>query len=100
VRRTHEIGIRIALGAQISDVRKLFLRHGARLTAAGIVLGIGLAVVVTRVMSGYLFGVGPVDPLTYATVSALLAGIAALATYLPARRAARIDPNVALRADC
>jgi len=64
------------------------------------VLGIGLAVVVTRVMSSYLFGVGPVDPLTYAAVSALLAGIAALATYLPARRAARIDPNVALRADC
>ena len=98
-RRTHEIGIRIALGAQISDVRKLFLRHGARLTAAGIVLGIGLAVVVTRVMSSYLFGVGPMDPLTYVAVSALLASIALLATYLPAWRAARIDPNAALRAD-
>jgi len=98
--RTREIGIRIALGARGREVCTLFLRHGLTLTAVGIVLGIGLAVVVTRVMSGYLFGVGPVDPLTYATVSALLAGIAALATYLPARRAARIDPNVALRADC
>ena len=97
--RTREIGIRIALGARAGDVRKLFLRHGLELTAVGIVLGIGLAVVVTRVMASYLFGVQPIDPLTYVAVSALLAGIAALATYLPARRAARIDPNVALRAD-
>jgi ABC-type antimicrobial peptide transport system permease subunit len=97
--RTREIGIRIALGAQIGDVRKLFLRHGLRLTAAGLVLGIGLALVLTHVMSAYLFGVGPMDPLTFGAVSALLAGIALLATYLPARRAARIDPNVALRAD-
>ncbi len=97
--RTREIGIRIALGARAGDVRKLFLRHGLKLTAVGIVLGIGLAVVVTRVMASYLFGVQPIDPLTYVAVSALLAGIAALATYLPARRAARIDPNVALRAD-
>ena len=98
-RRTHEIGIRVALGARGVDVCKLFLRHGLALTAVGIVLGIGLAVVVTRVMSGYLFGVGPTDPLTYAAVSALLAGISLLAIYLPARRAARVDPNVALRAD-
>jgi ABC-type antimicrobial peptide transport system permease subunit len=97
--RTREIGIRLALGARVGDVRKLFLRHGLRLTVAGIALGIVLAVVVTRVMSGYLFGVGPVDPLTYVAVSALLAGIALLATYLPARRAARVDPNVALRAE-
>jgi predicted permease len=97
--RTREIGIRIALGARIGDVRKLFLRHGLRLTAAGIALGIGLAVVVTRVMSSYLFGVGPMDPLTYVVVSVLLAGISLVAIYLPARRAARIDPNVALRAD-
>jgi putative ABC transport system permease protein len=97
--RTREIGIRMAFGAQIADVRKLFLRHGLWLTGTGIVLGIGLAFVVTRVMSAYLFGVGPMDPLTYAAVSALLAGIALLATYLPARRAASVDPNVALRAD-
>jgi putative ABC transport system permease protein len=97
--RAREIGIRLALGAQIGDVRRLFLRHGLWLTVAGIVLGIGLALLLTRVMSVYLFGVGPMDPLTYAAVSAFLAGIALLATYLPARRAARIDPNVALRAD-
>jgi hypothetical protein len=99
VRRTREIGIRIALGAKSTDVRKLFLRHGLKLTAAGIVLGIGLAVVVTRVMASYLFGVQPIDPLTYGAVSALVAGIALVATYLPARRASRVDPNVALRAD-
>jgi ABC-type antimicrobial peptide transport system permease subunit len=80
-------------------VRKLFLRHGLWLTASGIALGLGLAVVLTRVMSSYLFGVGPMDPLPYAAVSALLAGLSLLAIYLPARRAARIDPNVALRAD-
>jgi len=97
--RTREIGIRMALGAEISDVRRLFVRHGLRLTAAGIVLGVVLAAVLTRVMSSYLFGVGPLDPLTYVAVSALLAGIALLAIYLPARRAARIDPNAALRAD-
>jgi putative ABC transport system permease protein len=97
--RTREIGIRIALGAQIVDVRKLFLRQGLWLTAAGIAIGIGLALVLTRVMAAYLFGVGPMDPVTYAAVSTLLALVALLATYLPARRAARIDPNVALRAD-
>jgi len=97
--RTREIGIRIALGAQLSDVRKLFLRHGLWLTGSGIALGLGLAVVLTRVMSAYLFGVGPMDPLTYAAVSALLAAISLLAIYLPARRATRVDPNAALRAD-
>ena len=99
-RRTHEIGIRIALGAGSRDVCTLFVRHGLKLTGVGIVLGIVLAGVVTRVMSSYLFGVGPMDPLTYVAVSALLASIALLATYLPARRAALTDPNVALRADC
>jgi putative ABC transport system permease protein len=99
-RRTHEVGIRIALGARGRDVCALFLRHGLWLTGVGIVLGIGLSIVVTRVLSSYLFGVGPMDPLTYVVVSALLAAIAALATYLPARRASRTDPNVALRADC
>jgi predicted permease len=97
--RTREIGIRIALGAQLGDVRKLFLRHGLWLTAAGIALGIVLALVLTRMISAYLFGVGPMDPLTYAAVAVVLAAISLLATYLPARRAARIDPNVALRAD-
>jgi putative ABC transport system permease protein len=97
--RTREIGVRMALGAQIGDVRKMFLRHGLSLTATGIALGIGLAVVLTRVMSTFLFGVGPTDPTTYAAVSGVLAAVALLATYLPARRASRVDPIVALRAE-
>ena len=77
----------------------MFLRHGLSLTATGIVLGIGVALVLTRVMSAFLFGVGPMDPMTYAAVSGVLAAVALLATYLPARRASRVDPIVALRAD-
>jgi putative ABC transport system permease protein len=69
------------------------------LTAIGIVLGIGAAALCARVMSALLFGVAPRDPVTYAAVSAVLAAVALLATYLPARRASRIDPIVALRAD-
>jgi putative ABC transport system permease protein len=97
--RTREIGVRMALGAQIGDVRRMFLRYGLSLTATGIVLGIGVAVVLTRVMSAFLFGVGPMDPMTYAVVSALLGSVALLAAYLPARRAARVDPVVALRSE-
>jgi putative ABC transport system permease protein len=97
--RTREIGVRMALGAQIADVRGMCLRRGLWLTATGIAIGIGLAVVLTRVMTAFLFGVGPVDPVTYAAVSALLALVALLATYLPARRAARVDPVLALRAE-
>jgi predicted permease len=97
--RTREIGVRIALGAQMRHVRTMFLRHGLILTATGIALGIAVAVVLTRVMSAFLFGVGPLDPITYLVVSGVLAGISLLATYLPARRAARVDPVVALRAD-
>lgn len=97
--RTREIGIRIALGAQIRDVRRMFLRHGLRLTATGIALGISVALGLTRVMSALLFGVGPTDPTTYVAVSCALAAVALLAAYLPARRASRVDPIVALRAD-
>ena len=97
--RTREIGVRIALGAQIGDVRRLFLRHGLSLAAIGIMLGIGVALMLTRVMSAFLFGVGPTDPMTYAAVSGALAAVALLATYLPARRASRVDPVVALRAE-
>src|SRR5688572_5846027 len=97
--RTREIGVRMALGAQVGDVRRMFLRHGLALAATGIVLGIGVAVVLTRVMAAFLFGVGPMDPITYAVVSGVLAAIALLATYLPARRASRVDPVIALRAE-
>jgi predicted permease len=97
--RTREIGVRMALGAQTGDVRKMFLRHGLSLTATGIALGIGVAVVLTRVMSAFLFGVGTMDPMTYAVVSGALAAVALLATYLPARHASRVDPIVVLRAD-
>jgi ABC-type antimicrobial peptide transport system permease subunit len=89
----------MALGAQTGDVRKMFLRQGLSLTAIGIALGIGVAVMLTRVMSAFLFGVGPMDPMTYAAVSGILAAVALVATYLPARRASRVDPIVALRAD-
>jgi predicted permease len=97
--RTREIGVRMALGAQIGDVRRMFVRQGLSLTLAGILLGIGVAVVLTRVMSAFLFGVGPMDPITYAVVSGALAAVALLATYLPARRASRVDPILALRTD-
>ncbi len=97
--RTREIGIRMALGAQIADVQRVFLRHGLLLTATGILIGIGVAMVVTRVMSTFLFGVGPMDPVTYAAVSATLAAVALIGTYLPARRATHVDPLAALRAE-
>ncbi len=97
--RTREIGIRMALGAQIADVQNVFLRQGLWLTATGILIGIGVAMVVTRVMSTFLFGVGPMDPVTYAAVSGTLAVAALVGTYLPARRATRVDPLTALRAE-
>jgi hypothetical protein len=95
--RTCEIGIRMALGAQTGDVRRLFLRHGLVLTLGGITAGIGAAIFLTRVMSALLFGVAPTDPVTYVAASAGLTTVALLATYLPARRASGIDPIVALR---
>ena len=95
--RTCEIGIRMALGAQTGDVRRLFLRHGLVLTLGGITVGIGAAMFLTRVMSALLFGVTPTDPVTYVAASAGVAAVALLATYLPARRASGIDPIVALR---
>jgi putative ABC transport system permease protein len=99
VQRTREVGIRVALGAQRSDVSRLFIRHGMALTITGLVVGVGAAIGLTRLMSAMLFGIGPMDPLTYAAVSAGLAAVALLATYLPARRAARVDPVIALRSD-
>jgi predicted permease len=95
--RTHEVGIRMALGAQVRDVRRLFVRHGLLLTFIGIAVGLGGAVLATPVMAALLYGVGPTDPLTYTAVSMALAAVTLLATYLPARRASRIQPLVALR---
>jgi ABC-type antimicrobial peptide transport system permease subunit len=97
--RTREIGIRMALGAQIGHVRWLFLRQGLVLTFGGIALGVGAAILLTRIISAFLFGVGPMDPVTYIASSAGLAVVAALAAYLPAHRAATVDPAVALRSD-
>jgi ABC-type antimicrobial peptide transport system permease subunit len=97
--RAREIGIRMALGAKAGDVQTMFLRQGLWLTGTGIAVGIAVALGLTRVMSALLFGVGPTDPMTYAAVSSTLAAVALLATYLPARRASRVDPIVALRAD-
>jgi putative ABC transport system permease protein len=95
--RTKEIGIRMALGAAARDVSGLFVRQGITLAAIGIVLGLGAAVWLTRTMSALLFGVSALDPATYAGVAIALGGTALLASYIPARRASRIDPAEALR---
>jgi predicted permease len=97
VQRTHEIGIRMALGAQAGDVRALFLRHGAALTLGGIALGTVGAMLATPVMAALLYGIGPMDPSTYAGVAIGLAAVTVLATYVPAHRASRVPPTVALR---
>jgi predicted permease len=95
--RTHEVGIRMALGAQSRDVTRLFLRHGLGLTLIGIALGAGAAMFLTPVMSSLLYGVRPIDPATYAGVAITLGAATLLATYLPARRASRASPIIALR---
>jgi putative ABC transport system permease protein len=97
--RTREVGIRVALGARPPDVSRLFVRHGLGLTAIGLAVGLAGAVGVTRLMETMLFGVSALDPITFAGVAAGLGGVALLATYLPARRASRLDPWAALRKD-
>jgi putative ABC transport system permease protein len=99
VQRTREIGIRMALGARQQDVLRLVVRDGARLAALGAGLGLCLAAALSRVLRELLYGVSPFDPLSYAGLTIVLASVALLASWLPARRAARVDPNEALRAD-
>ncbi len=95
--RRHEIGIRIALGARRSEVLRIVLRDGAKIALFGITSGIAGALVLTRLMTSLLFEVKPTDPATFAGVAILLALVALAACYIPARRAMRVDPMVALR---
>jgi putative ABC transport system permease protein len=97
--RTRDIGIRIAVGAQRAELLRMFVRQGLLLAGIGTVLGLAAAAGLTRLMSSLLFGVTALDPLTYAAVSALLLIVAALASYIPAHRAASVDPVSALRAE-
>jgi putative ABC transport system permease protein len=97
VQRTHEIGIRMALGASRPDVLALVVKQGMTLALMGIAAGAMLSLGMTRLIAGMLFGITATDPLTFAGVAALLGTVAFLANYLPARRASNVDPMVALR---
>jgi predicted permease len=98
-RRTGEVGLRMALGATRADVLRLVIGEGLRLTGVGVVLGLAAALALTRALSALLFEVSATDPVTFAAVGLLLGAVAVVASYLPARRAARVDPLVALRAE-
>jgi len=91
--------VRMALGAQPGDVMRLVLGQGAKMALLGVVIGLAAALALTRLMASQLFGVTPHDPLTYASVGLLLIIVALLACYLPARRAVRVDPLIALRCE-
>ncbi|HYK59392.1 MAG TPA: ABC transporter permease [Bryobacteraceae bacterium] len=97
--RRREIGIRVALGAQAGEVKRMFVRYGLAPAAIGIACGLGVSVALTRLMASLLFGISPLDPMTYASVPIILATAAVLASYLPARRAAAVDPAKTLRAE-
>jgi ABC-type antimicrobial peptide transport system permease subunit len=95
--RTAEIGIRMALGADKNSVRVMVLRQGMVLAISGIIVGVVASLSFARVLSGFLFGVAPRDPMIFTTVTLLLAGVAFIAVWLPAQRATRLDPVTALR---
>ena len=97
--RTQEIGIRMALGARAAEVSRMVVRQGGTVVLIGLAIGLIGALALTRVMGAILFNVSPTDPATYAVVTVVLLAIGLLATYLPARRAASVDPVEALRAD-
>jgi ABC-type antimicrobial peptide transport system permease subunit len=97
--RTHELGIRMALGAQTGDVLKLILMQGLKLAFAGVVIGLTAAFSLTRWMKSLLFEVRPTDPMTFAVIALLLMAVALLACWIPARRAARLDPMTALHCE-
>jgi putative ABC transport system permease protein len=97
--RTHELAIRQALGARPRDVLALVVRQGMYLVSVGIIIGLAAAFGITRVMTNMLYEIEPLDLTTFATVPFLIAGVAALACYLPARRASKADPMVALRTE-
>jgi ABC-type antimicrobial peptide transport system permease subunit len=98
-RRTREIGVRMALGSTMSQVVGLFVRRGAAPAAAGIAAGLLLAAAASRALSGVLYEISPLDPSAYAAAAIFLAVATLLAAYLPARRAARVDPSTALRSE-
>ena len=97
MQRVNEIGIRIALGAPAASVLRLVLRQGLLLVSIGLALGVAAAVAITRVIRTFLWGITPTDPVTFMIVSAALAATALIARYVPARRALKIDPIIALR---
>ena len=95
--RRREIGLRMALGAQTDDVLRLIVGRGLRLTVVGLSTGLVAAFVFTRFLKSFLYGISPTDPRTFAALTLFLAAVAMLASWLPARRAAKVDPMVALR---